>query len=80
MRVVIGALGTVSKGLLKGLEDLEAGGRVGTIQTKYCWERPEYWEVSWNLDETFCHSNSRERPWALADGKKSKVVNIKKYI
>ena len=31
--IVIGALGTVIKGLLKGLEDLEVGGRVETIQT-----------------------------------------------
>ena len=31
--VVIGALGTVTKGLLKGLEDLKIGGRVETIQT-----------------------------------------------
>ena len=31
--VVIGAFGTVTKGLLKGLEDLEVGGRVETIQT-----------------------------------------------
>ena len=30
---VIGAFGTVTKGLLKGLEDLEVGGRVETIQT-----------------------------------------------
>ena len=30
--IVIGALGTVIKGLLKGLEDLEVGGRVETIQ------------------------------------------------
>ena len=30
---VIGAFGTVAKGLLKGLEDLEVGGRVETIQT-----------------------------------------------
>ena len=29
--VVIGALGTVTKGLLKGLEDLEVGGRVEII-------------------------------------------------
>ena len=28
----IGALGTITKGLLKGLEDLEVGGRVETIQ------------------------------------------------
>ena len=31
--IVIGALGTMSKGLLKGQEDFEIGGRVETIQT-----------------------------------------------
>ena len=31
--IVICALGTITKGLLKGLEDLEVGGRVETIQT-----------------------------------------------
>ena len=31
--ILIGAFGTVTKGLLKGLEDLEVGGRVETIQT-----------------------------------------------
>ena len=31
--IVIGALGTVTKGLLKGLEDLEIGGHVETTQT-----------------------------------------------
>ena len=30
--IVIGALGTITKGLLKGQEDLEVGGRVETIQ------------------------------------------------
>ena len=30
---VIGAFGTVTKWLLKGLDDLEVGGRVETIQT-----------------------------------------------
>ena len=30
---VIGALGTVSKGLERGLEELEIGGRAKTIQT-----------------------------------------------
>ena len=32
--LVNGAFGTVTKGLLKGLEDLEVGGRVDTIQTR----------------------------------------------
>ena len=31
--IVIGAFDTVTKELLKGLEDLEVGGRVETIQT-----------------------------------------------
>ena len=31
--IVIGALDTIIKGLLKGLEDFEIGGRVETIQT-----------------------------------------------
>ena len=31
--IVIVAFGTVTKGLLKGPEDLEVGGRVETIQT-----------------------------------------------
>ena len=31
--IVIGAFGTVTNGLLKGIEDLEVGGRVETIQT-----------------------------------------------
>ena len=30
--IVIDPLGTITKGLLKGLEDLEVGGRVETIQ------------------------------------------------
>ena len=31
--IVIGAFGTVNKGLLKGLEDLEGGGLEETIKT-----------------------------------------------
>ena len=31
--IVTGAFGTITKGLLKGLEDLEVGGRVETIRT-----------------------------------------------
>ena len=34
--IVIGALGTVTKGLLKGLEDLEVGGRGEIIQNSRC--------------------------------------------
>ncbi len=31
-RIVISAFGTLTKGLLKGVEELEVGGRVETIQ------------------------------------------------
>ena len=31
--IVIGAFGTVSKGLVKGQDDMEISGRVETIQT-----------------------------------------------
>ena len=72
--IVIGAFGSVTKGLLMGLEDLEVGGRVETIQR----ERPEYWEESWRLEETCCHSNSSEKSSANTDVKNSKRVNNNK--
>ena len=72
---VISAFGIVTKGLLKGQEDLEVGGRVETIQTTSFWERPEYWEESWTLEVTCCHSNSNEWPTANADVKNSQGVN-----
>ena len=31
--ILTGTFGTITKGLLKGLQDLEVGGRVETIQT-----------------------------------------------
>ena len=44
--IVIGAFGTVTKGL-------------------------EYWEESWKLEETCCHSISCKKPSAYADVKNS---------
>ena len=35
--IIIGALGTVTKGLVQGPEDLEIRGRVETIQTTTLW-------------------------------------------
>ena len=60
--IVIGVLGTVTKGLNKGLEDLERRGRVETIQLVLYWDQPEYWEESWRPEETWCHSNSSDKP------------------
>ena len=64
--IMIGAFGTVTKILLKGLEDLEFGCRV-----EHFWRWPKYWEESWWLEETFYHSISSERPSAIGDVKNS---------
>ena len=71
--IVIGALGTVTKGLAQGLEDLEIIGRVETIQTTAFLDRPENKETR-RLEETCCHSNSSERPSANAGVKNSHGV------
>ena len=75
----IGALGTVSEGLIKGRGDLEIRGRVGTIKTTGLlilidYYRPEYWR----LEGTCCHSNSSERPSSNVDVKNSQGVNNNK--
>ena len=64
--IVIGAFGTVTKGLLKGLEDLEVGGRVETIQTTALLRMARILRRVWRLEETCYHSNSSERPSAIA--------------
>ena len=48
--IVIGAFGTKSKGLLKGLVDLEVGGREELSKWQHYWKRPEYWEEFWRLE------------------------------
>ena len=42
---------------------------------KHYWERPEYWEESWRLEETCCHSVFSERLSAKTDMKNSQWVN-----
>ena len=66
--IVIGAFGTVNKGLLKGLEDLEVGGRVDTIQTTALLKTAR---ILRRVLETCCHSIPSERPSAYADVKNS---------
>ena len=55
---VTGALRTVTKDLVPTLEDLEIR---GPSKLQNCWDRPEYYEESWRLEETCCHSDSSER-------------------
>ena len=43
IQIVIGAFGTVTKGLLKGLEDLDEW---RPSKRQHYWERTEYWEES----------------------------------
>ena len=45
------------------------------FKLQYYWKRPEYWEESWRLEETCCHSNSSEKPSAKTDVKNSQGVN-----
>ena len=64
--IVIGAFCTVTKGLLKGLEDLDES---RPSKLLHYWERAEYWEASWRLEETCCYSDTSERSSANADVK-----------
>ena len=71
--IVIGAFGTVTKGLLKGLEDLEVSGRVETIQTTTLLRTAR---ILRRVLETCCHSNSSEIPSANTGVKKSQRSQI----
>ena len=66
--IVIGAFGTVTKELLKGLEDLEVGRQVETIQTTTLLRTAR---ILRRVLETCCHSDSSEKPSANADVKNS---------
>ena len=68
--IMIGVFGTVTKALLKGLEDEWRPSKL-----RHYWERPEYREESWRLEENCYHSNSCERPSANAYVKNSQGVN-----
>ena len=69
--IVNGALGTITKGLLKGLEDLEVGGWVETIQTTILLRTSR---ILRRVLETCCHSNSSEKPSANTDVKNSLII------
>ena len=71
--IEIGAFGTITKGLLKDLKDLEVSGRVETIQMT------ALLRMARNLRrvlETWCYSDSSEKYSANTDVKNSKGVNI----
>ena len=70
--IVIGTFGTVTKGLLKELEDLEVGGWVETILTTALFRTVR---ILRRVLETCCHSDSSEKQSANTDVKNSKSVN-----
>ena len=65
--IMIGAFGTGTRGLLKGLEDLEVGGWVETIQTTALSRTAR---IRWMLS-----LNSSERPSDKTDVKNCQGVN-----
>ena len=65
---VTGALGTVTKGLVQGLEDLEIRGRVEIILTTALLGSTR---ILRRVLETCCHSNTSEEPSANAGVKNS---------
>ena len=71
--IVIGALGTIPKVMIKELEELEIGGQVDTIQTTASLRLTRILKESWRL-ETCTPSDSRERPPGNACVKNSQGV------
>ena len=69
--IVIGTLSTVTKGTrIWKLED-----EWRTSKVLHYWDRPGYWEESWKLEKTCCHSNINERSSVNTDVKNSQQVN-----
>ena len=76
--IVIGAFGTITKGLLKGPEDSEVGGQVETIQMTTLLRTAR---ILRRVLETWGDSLSlklQRKPISYTDGKNSKEVNNNK--
>ena len=73
--IVIVAFGTITKGLLKSLEDLEVGGRVETIQMTGLLRTARI--LRWDLETwgDLPSLISSEKPSANTDVRNSKGVN-----
>ena len=72
---MIGALGTVTEGLIKGLEELKLSGWMENHPTTALLRSAK---ILRRVLETCCRSNSRRRPLANADMKNSEGVNNNK--
>ena len=78
--IVIGAFVIATKRLFKGLQNLEVGGRVETIQTTTLLRTTRILRRVWRLAEPCSQSNSSERPSAKTGVKNSQVVNNNKWM
>ena len=72
----ISVFGTVTKGLLKGVEDLEVGRRVETIETTVLLRTARILRIVQETWEDCCHSDSSEKPSANAGVKNSQKSKI----
>ena len=73
--IVNGSFGTVNKGLLNGLEDMEVGGRMETIQTTVLLRTDRILRKVLETWGDLLSLNSCERLSSNADGKNSKGIN-----
>ena len=69
--IVIGAFGTVTKGFLKALEDIDVGGREETIQTTALLKTARILRRVLETWENLLSLNLQWKPSAYADGKNS---------
>ena len=76
MPIVIAAFGTVTEGLVKGLEDIEVRGRAGTIKETALLRSAKILRRLLKTWETCCYSDSSEWSSANPDVKSSQGVQI----
>ena len=74
--ITIGALGTVTKGLVQGLEDLEIRGRVETIQTTALLRSGRILRRSPGDLRRLAVAQTNERPSANADAENIQGLSI----
>ena len=79
VRIIIIVIGTVTKGLAQGLEELEIMRLVETVQFTVLLRPAIIRGKSWKLEKTCCHSDSSEKLSPLADVKNSQRVKYYYY-
>ena len=72
--IIVGTLGTVLDGLEKYRRNWKPKKESRPYRLQHYQDRLEYWEESWRPEETFCRSDSSERPLADTGGKDSHRV------